>query len=229
MLRRTLVCLFGVLAFAAFGMAGAQNAFTSRSMNVRAGPNRGYPLVAQLGAGTPLDVHGCLSDWSWCDLSFDDSRGWIYAGGVSFVYRGERVPLYTYAPSLGLPIITFSLLTYWNDYYRARPWYPQRNTWAHRRLPPHLRPRGKPRAGPPPVPRAGRAGGGRPAVREERHGHTAPSERGARSAPAHRAGPARGAQPQPHTRRPQPQVRPKSGGTPGRNERRGGRGHNGPR
>lgn len=144
MLRRHLLSPAAVLLLSAFGIASAQNAYTSRPINVRAGPDREYPLVAQLGPGAPLDVHGCLSDWSWCDVSFDDSRGWIYAGGLSFVYQGERVPLYSYAPRLGLPIITFSLGAYWNQYYRGRPWYSQRDTWAHRHLPPHMRPPGRP-------------------------------------------------------------------------------------
>lgn len=151
--RGALVCSFAALMLAAFGIASAQNAYTSRPMNVRAGPNREYPLVAQLDAGAPLDVHGCLSDWSWCDASFGGNRGWIYAGGLSFVYQGERVPVFSYGPSLGLPVIAFSLGSYWGDYYRGRPWYAQRDSWAHRTLPPHLRPRGQPHAGLPPAPR----------------------------------------------------------------------------
>ena len=70
------------------------NAYTARPMNLRAGPNRDYPAVAQLDAGAPLDVHGCLDGYSWCDVSFEDARGWLYAGGISFVYNGDRVPLY---------------------------------------------------------------------------------------------------------------------------------------
>jgi uncharacterized protein YraI len=135
MYRRPLVFPVAALLLAACGIASAQNAYTSKPMNVRAGPDREYPLVAQLDAGAPLDVHGCLSDWSWCDVSFGDNRGWIYAGGLSFVYQGERVPLYSYGPSLGLPIVTFALGAYWDDYYRGRPWYAQRSSWAHRRMP----------------------------------------------------------------------------------------------
>jgi uncharacterized protein YraI len=175
--RCRLVCSFGALLLAAFGVASAQNAFTSRPMNVRAGPNREYPLVAQLGPGSPLDVNGCLSDWSWCDVSFDGNRGWIYAGGLSFVYQGERVPLYSYAPSLGLPIITFSLASYWDAYYRGRPWYSQRNSWARRPLPAHTRPPGRPHAGPPPMPNARPPVSGRPGARGEERGHPAPAER----------------------------------------------------
>jgi len=188
--RRRVAHSLGVLLLAAFGVASAQNAFTSRPMNVRAGPNRAYPLVTQLGPGAPVDVHGCLSDWSWCDVSFGDNRGWIYSGGLSFVYQGERVPLYSYGPSLGLPIITFSLMSYWNDYYHGRPWYAQRNSWAHRSLPARMRPPGRPHAGPPP--RAGRPMGGHGEVRGEQHGHAAPR---------------RGAQPQQHARGSHPQER----------------------
>jgi uncharacterized protein YraI len=148
---RPLVYTLGALLLTSLGLASAQDAYTSRPMNVRAGPNREYPLVAQLDAGAPLDVHGCLDDWSWCDVSFEDSRGWVYAGGVSFVYQGGRVPLYSYGPRLGLPIIAFSLSAYWGNYYRGRPWYGQRDTWSHRTLPPHQRPSGRPHAGAPPV------------------------------------------------------------------------------
>jgi uncharacterized protein YraI len=151
--RRLLVGSFASLLLAVCGAASAQNAFTARPMNVRAGPNRDYPLVAQLPPGAPLDVNGCLSDWSWCDVSFDGNRGWIYSGGLSFVYEGERVPLYSYAPQLGLPIITFSLMTYWDHYYRGRPWYRDRDSWDHRRMPPHMPPAGRPHPGPLPPPR----------------------------------------------------------------------------
>lgn len=203
MFRRPLVFSAAALLLAACGLASAQNAYTSKPMNVRAGPDREYPLVAQLDAGAPLDVHGCLSDWSWCDVSFGDNRGWVYAGGLSFVYQGERVPLYSYGPSLGLPIVTFSLGAYWDNYYRGRPWYAQRSSWAHRRMPPHMKPRGRQFAGPPPMPNR-RPGGGQPEARGG-HGHAMPQEQRGGSAmpsgptrqtrPAERGG--RGAPPQP--------------------------------
>lgn len=185
MLRRRLVTSsFGVVLLAALGIASAQNAYTAKPMNVRAGPDRDYPLVAQVDAGTPLDVHGCLDGWSWCDVSFEGNRGWMYGGGISFEYNGGRVPLYSYGPQLGLPIITFSLGTYWGQYYQGRPWYAQRNTWAHRNFPRPARlarPAGRPQPGPRPMnshpmthsrPSA-------PARSEgQMHGHTAPAGRG---------------------------------------------------
>lgn len=205
MTRRFLTRSFGALLLAACATASAQNAFTSRVMNVRAGPSVYYPLVTQLGPGTPLEVHGCLSDWSWCDVSFDEDRGWIYAGGLSFVYEGQRVPLYAYGPYLGLPIITFSLLPYWGAHYRHRPWYSHRNQWAHRRFPPHLRPRGRPgRAMPRPMPYGRPPAGARVRPRGEAHGRVTPPRRAPR-----RTSPPRGAQHQQPRRSPRQQQPPR--------------------
>lgn len=180
MIKRSVVSSYSLVLLAACGIASAQNAYTAKPMNVRAGPNRDYPLVAQVDEGTPLDVHGCLDSWSWCDVSFEGNRGWMYAGGISFVYNGQRVPIYSYGPQLGLPIITFSLGTYWGQYYRGRPWYGQRDTWEHRHFPPHA-PIRRSRGGPPPMSHGRPAAGGHPGGRTEERG---PSEERGRSAPA---------------------------------------------
>ena len=123
--------------------ASAQEAYTTRTVNVRAGPDTSYPPVATLGGGAPVQVMGCLDDWSWCDVVFGDNRGWVYAPYLNYVYQGARVPFYTYAPSFGIPIIGFSVGSYWDRYYRERPWYGRRDYWE-RRAPQHVRPSGPP-------------------------------------------------------------------------------------
>jgi uncharacterized protein YraI len=123
--------------------ASAQEAYTTRSINVRAGPDTSYPPVATLGGGAPVQVMGCLDDWSWCDVVFGDNRGWAYAPYLNYVYQGARVPFYTYAPSFGIPIISFSLGSYWDRYYRGRSWYGRRDYWESR-APQHVRPSGPP-------------------------------------------------------------------------------------
>jgi uncharacterized protein YraI len=121
--------------------ASAQEAYTTRSVNVRAGPDTSYPPVATLGGGAPVQVMGCLDDWSWCDVGFGYDRGWVYAPYLNYVYQGRRVPFYTYAPTFGIPIIAFSIGPYWDRYYRGRPWYGRRDYWQ-RREPQHYRPAG---------------------------------------------------------------------------------------
>jgi uncharacterized protein YraI len=164
-----LIGVLGTLLIGVSTAATAQNAFTARPLNIHAGPDREYPVVTRLDAGAPVAVNGCLDDWSWCDVSFDDSRGWAYAPGLSYVYQGDRVALYSYAPGLGIPVVTFSLGTYWDHYYRGRPWYGQRTMWMNRHIE-HQRPPGpRPQAHPPMHAHAGRpeAAGPRAAQRGE--------------------------------------------------------------
>lgn len=117
----------------------AQEAYTNRTANVRAGPDRSYPIVAQLPPGVGLQVIGCIDDYSWCDVVFDDNRGWVYAGSLVYPYQSGRVPILGYGAVIGLPIITFSIGSYWDRYYRGRPWYRNRSYWANRPPPRHYR------------------------------------------------------------------------------------------
>jgi uncharacterized protein YraI len=142
----------------------AENAVTTDVVSVRAGPDSSYPEVAQLDADTPLQVEGCLDDWSWCDVSFADNRGWLYAPDITYEYQGGYVPFYTYAPEFGLPVLTFSIDSYWGRHYHDRPWFAQRDEWIHRSIS-HQRPAGPPprhEAPPREVVRAERPHGGPP-------------------------------------------------------------------
>jgi uncharacterized protein YraI len=140
-MSRIVLALLSLVGAAA---AQSQEAFTRQNANVRAGPDRSYPLVSQLGPGAPVQVMGCLDDWSWCDVAFDDNRGWVYGPFLLYGVPDDRVSLYTYGPSLGIPIIGFSLGSYWDDHYRHRPWYDGRDQWSHREPPPHHAPAGLP-------------------------------------------------------------------------------------
>ncbi|HNW10046.1 MAG TPA: SH3 domain-containing protein, partial [Candidatus Rifleibacterium sp.] len=67
------------LAFALPVAAAAQNAFTTQSVNMRAGPDRSFPLVAWIPAGTPVQVFGCLDGWRWCDVQWGFNRGFVWS------------------------------------------------------------------------------------------------------------------------------------------------------
>jgi uncharacterized protein YraI len=110
----------------------AETAYTTKTANLRAGPSRDYPVVVQLPPGEPVDVNGCLDDWTWCDVSIGNDRGWVYAGSLESPYRGRRVVIYGNGPMFGYPIIGFEVGPYWDTYYRGRPWYSRRSYWAGR-------------------------------------------------------------------------------------------------
>jgi uncharacterized protein YraI len=118
----------------------AQEAYTNRTANVRAGPDQTYPVVAQLPPGVGMQVMGCIDGYRWCDVVFGDNRGWVYAGSLSYPYQNGRVPILGYGPTIGIPIITFSIGNYWDSYYRGRPWYRNRGYWVDR-SPPRFRDR----------------------------------------------------------------------------------------
>jgi uncharacterized protein YraI len=142
---------FGVYLLAFSAAAAAQNAVTTHPVGVYAGPDDSYPIVAQLDADVPVEVMGCLDDWSWCDAAFAGNRGWLYAPDITYDYDGGYVPFYTYAPSFGVPVVQFTIGDYWDRYYHGRPWYTQRDEWEQRGAPHHRRPPGPPpSAGPPP-------------------------------------------------------------------------------
>jgi len=168
--------LGGVLLL--FSVAGlAENAVTTDVASMRAGPDDSYPEVAQLDPDSPIQVMGCLDDWSWCDVAYGDDRGWLYAPDISYEYEGGYVPFYAYAPSFGLPVVSFSLGAYWGSYYRGRPWYGQRDEWIHRSIH-HRRPTG---------PEPSRALPPREVVRAARpHGGSHPPMHLSRAEPGHR-------------------------------------------
>ncbi|CAB3807370.1 hypothetical protein LMG28688_06536 [Paraburkholderia caffeinitolerans] len=163
------VCVAAGLAFAASGVRAQTQAYTSEPVDLFAGPSDAYPVVSELGPNVPVTVMGCVNDYSWCDVALPGLRGWIYADYLSYPYQGAYVPLTGYGAVIGLPIITFSVGAYWGSFYRDRPWYGDRDRWAHAPPPGRGRPpepqrfHGGPAGGegrPPPPP----PGGARPPV-----------------------------------------------------------------
>jgi uncharacterized protein YraI len=161
-IKRLLLCA----VTAAFSFtAAAQQAQSTKWINLRAGPAQDYPLVVRMGPGTPLAVQGCTSGYGWCDVvGPGDVRGWVYAGNIAYPYQSAEVPILTYGAVIGLPIVTFAIGDYWGRYYRGRPFYGNLPRWQNHRPPP-FRPIGPP---PRPIVRPGigpRPGGPPPSVR----------------------------------------------------------------
>lgn len=129
------------LSMAAAG-AVAQEAYTAKSVHLRAGPGRDYPVVAILPAGMQLWVQGCVSDYSWCDVVVGSDRGWVYAGNIQSYYDGSSgyVPLWPYGAWFGIAVYPFVINDYWGRYYYNRPWYPQLHRWGDHRPPARVHP-----------------------------------------------------------------------------------------
>jgi len=124
----TAVCALGVALLPA--AASAESAFTSASVVLRTGPDAGYPAIVTLPVGQQVEIYGCVNDWSWCDIGTGYERGWVSAGYLDYDYRGRRVRIRTYGGEIGLRVLDFVLGPYWDEHYRGKAWYPQRDRWA---------------------------------------------------------------------------------------------------
>lgn len=141
----------------------AANGYVVETVNLRAGPDIGYPRIMQLHAGTAVSIQGCIDGFAWCDVIAVGERGWVDGYFLQYDYDNRRVFLADYGPSIGIPIVTFVFGNYWDNYYRTRPWYRDRDRWGrygfgHRPPPrppayrPPLRPK-PPGYRPPPKPK----------------------------------------------------------------------------
>lgn len=121
-------------------VAAPVSGFVTANVNERAGPSTSYPPIVVIPAGAPVTIFGCLSDNSWCDVSWAGYRGWVYAAYLQATYQSRRVGLPNYIGSLGIPFITFNIGSYWDSHYRSRPFYGQRSRWNNVRPGPDKNP-----------------------------------------------------------------------------------------
>ncbi|MDK9696274.1 MAG: SH3 domain-containing protein [Siculibacillus sp.] len=117
----------------------AADGFARSSGTLRAGAGSDYPAVMRVSAGTGLDVIGCISRYTWCDVAVDGERGWFPGRRIGFLRDGRRVYLSDGGAALGLTILSFGMADYWGNHYSGRPWYNEPRWWrGHGPMPPHL-------------------------------------------------------------------------------------------
>src|SRR5262245_26395733 len=106
--------------------ASALSAVTAESTNLRAGPAFDFPVVDRIPSDVNVDIHGCVGGYRWCDVSWRDARGWLPGNQLAYIYQGRRVTVLEYGPRIGLPVVGYSFDSYWDRYYRSRPFYGER-------------------------------------------------------------------------------------------------------
>lgn len=131
MMKHTNLIAVAALSLFTSASAFASGGYVRGNVQMYAGPDYGYPGVFMLSAGSPVAIEGCIDGWSWCDVEVGGNRGWVPGGYLQEEYGGQLVLIPSYGVQIGIPIVTFVFGTYWNDYYRNRPWYGQRERWSH--------------------------------------------------------------------------------------------------
>lgn len=161
-----------------------------------AGPAPEYPQIEGLPYGTYVSVQGCTDGWEWCDVVSDQGDwGWVPGDYIDYVYEGQPVVVTEYGPRIGIPIVSFSIATYWDEHYRDRPFYRERDSWFHRDIPSRAPPRPHRAADrkPPPPPPGGWHHGGHAATMTHhasgattRHGNAPAPRQQENAQPPHR-------------------------------------------
>jgi uncharacterized protein YraI len=124
---------FTAMGMSLFAIAPAFGAdgYVTGDVNLRAGPDTNYPSVAMLPAGVEVAIEGCVDGWSWCDVAAGNNRGWVAGSFLQEEYQGQRVLVPEYGVRIGIPLVSFVFSTYWDENYRNRSWYGNREHWSH--------------------------------------------------------------------------------------------------
>lgn len=100
--------------------------YAASATRLHAGPLRDFPGLRTVRRGTKIAVHGCLRDWTWCDVTSGSDRGWIAGNALRVVHKGRRRAV---SNGLGISVTTFSFGSYWDDHYPGRRFYVERQRW----------------------------------------------------------------------------------------------------
>ena len=125
-------CTFGVgialilLSTTAYAASGNTRAAT----DMYAGPGGEFPQVMHLAGDLKVQIHACLRDGLWCDVTWRGNRGWVPAEALAYRAGDERVALQQ--TSGQVPLVTFNLRGYWDQNYRNKLWYADVGKWEAR-------------------------------------------------------------------------------------------------
>lgn len=107
--------------------SAATAAYTTTDLNIRTGPGADYQRWGTIPGGGRVSVHGCLSGYNWCDVTWRGERGWV--SGNYLAYSGERYysrPISSIGVTIGLPRLRFDPYVYHRNHYVGRSWYRDR-------------------------------------------------------------------------------------------------------
>jgi uncharacterized protein YraI len=97
-----------------------QAAVVTANVNLRAGPAGTYPVVVVIPANSAVVAHGCDATYSWCDVAYGPSRGWVSSSFL--MLTGGGTPVIITPAAVGVGVVVYDQ-AYWDRYYVGMPWY----------------------------------------------------------------------------------------------------------
>ncbi|WP_158215834.1 SH3 domain-containing protein [Notoacmeibacter marinus] len=123
-----LLLSLSVVAFPRTAFA-TDTAYPISDLNLRSGPSTRFPAVAVMRRGSHVHVHGCIKNYTWCDVSAGRHRGWAAASYLDIVYSGQTYRVPVYAERAEIPVVHFEITSYWDNYYDDYEFYDERDRW----------------------------------------------------------------------------------------------------
>jgi len=129
-LRNSIVAGLATTAlFLAPSLAQAAQGVIVENTALHAGPDDQFPPVDEIQAGTNVEVNGCLTGFTWCDISFQQDRGWVTGQDLEILFQSRRVRVTEATPDV-VPFVAFVFDNYWQQNYANRPFYRDRDRYA---------------------------------------------------------------------------------------------------
>jgi uncharacterized protein YraI len=76
------------------------------NLNVRSGPGFQYQVVNKIAANVPVEITGCVSDYSWCSVALPGGvTGWASAPYLVTKATGQPKNMGIVGAQLGVPVI----------------------------------------------------------------------------------------------------------------------------
>lgn len=121
---------FGVILLSTVVLGGRATAQTaSDEITMYAGPGDRFPVVTTVARDSTLDVRGCVEGYRWCDVAWQNNRGWVLAERVTYPFQDRDASIRDLGDRLDIPVVGFSFGSYWDDFYTGQPWYGERERW----------------------------------------------------------------------------------------------------
>jgi uncharacterized protein YraI len=98
--------LWGAVLVAGPALAVVMAFSPTGNLNVRSGPGFQYPVVNKIAANVPVEITGCVSDYSWCGVALPGGvTGWASAPYLVTKATGQPKNLQVAGASLNIPVI----------------------------------------------------------------------------------------------------------------------------